>query len=65
MSDKLRHWLRPTTEYFDCAQFDKVCGNSWKAKEGKPYDPQFELTKRADGVLLIKCRNCGQTYESG
>lgn len=44
---------------------DKVCDNSWKAKEGKSYDGQFDLSKRSDGIYLIKCRKCGQTYESG
>jgi hypothetical protein len=44
---------------------DKVCDNSWKAKDGKPCDAQFGMTKRSDGTFLITCRKCGQTYESG
>ncbi len=40
----------------------KVCDNSWKAKDGKPYVGQFDLLKRRDGTVLIKCKNCGQAY---
>ena len=43
----------------------KKCGNEWKIESRKPLEQQFSISQDENNVLLIRCKNCGQIYQSG